>query len=146
MSAGLSPLALDDLGILKTIEISCRKFERLYPQVRINPESRVGEDEVPEGLKIVIYRVIQEALANAVKHSRARQVSVGLQKNKNKIELLVQDDGKGFDAGDRHDSDDFASGMGLINMRERTELSGGSFQIVSVKGKGTTLRAVWPVL
>ena len=146
MSAGLSPLALDDLGILKTIEISCRKFERLYPQVRINPESRVGEDEVPEGLKIVIYRVIQEALANAVKHSRARQVSVGLQKNKNKIELLVQDDGKGFDAGDRHDSDDFAFGMGLINMRERTELSGGSFQIVSVKGKGTTLRAVWPVL
>jgi PAS domain S-box-containing protein len=146
MSAGLSPLALDDLGILKTIEISCRKFERLYPQVRINPESHVGEDEVPEGLKIVIYRVIQEAIANAVKHSGARQVNVGLQKNKNKIELVVRDDGKGLDIVDKHDTDNYVSGMGLINMRERTELSGGFFQITSVKGKGTTLRAVWPPL
>ena len=97
------------------------------------------EEEIPDGLKIVIYRVLQEAPNNVAKHSRADRVFVSLKTSSEGIELGVEDKGDGFDP------DNCRVGLGLGSMRERVELSGGRFHMESTIGKGTVIRALWPV-
>jgi signal transduction histidine kinase len=146
-SARLRPPELDDLGLLRTIRSACRQFEKLYSGIRVETELNTEEEEIPEPLKIVIYRVLQEALTNVAKYSNAQAVRISLGKKDNGSELIIQDNGDGFRLEDLNGS--AADGMnqkGLSNMRERTELSGGVFRIESEKGRGTTIRAFWPRL
>ena len=145
ISSRLRPVGLDHLGILKTIAAACREFNAIYSDIRVQQHFDVEEDDIPAPLKIVIYRVLQEALNNVAKHSRAKAVQVSLCKTGGNIELAVKDDGRGFNPEEvfyRH-QDEY--GMGLSGMQERTELSAGSFEILSAKEEGTTVRAVWPV-
>jgi signal transduction histidine kinase len=93
-------------------------------------------------LKIVIFRLFQEALSNAAKHSQASNVQVQLAKKKEAIVLTVQDDGRGFDPGNQ-ESKDPLSGYGLRSMRERTEICRGHFTISSQPGKGTRIEAAF---
>ncbi len=139
----LRPSILDDLGILPTINWSCRQFESIYPAIRVTKEIDVEEDEVPESLKIVIYRVLQEALNNIAKHSKASSVNLLLRKMDGAIELGIQDNGQGFDRREAQSRIDTIRGLGLDSMKERTELSGGTFSIESRKGAGTVIRATW---
>jgi signal transduction histidine kinase len=143
IQTSLRPAMLDELGILATISWFCREFEKLYPGLRIDREGDLQEGDVPEPLKIVIYRVSQEALNNVAKHSKADLVRFSLKKIEDKIELAIGDNGKGIDF-DLKDKDPYRRGMGLTNMKERVELSGGSFAIESRRGGGTTVRASWP--
>jgi signal transduction histidine kinase len=139
----LRPSMLDDLGILATINWFCRQFEATYSKIRIRREIDIQEHEVPESLRIVIYRVLQEALNNVAKHSKALTVLLSLQKAKQAIQLVVQDSGQGFDPEEAFSRKGTAKGLGLDSMRERIELSGGSFSIESSKGAGTVIRATW---
>ena len=91
-------------------------------------------------LKAVIFRILQEALNNIAKHSKASLVSLSLKKKDDRVELKIEDNGTGFDL------ESIKKGLGLGSMRERAELSGGSFDIESVKGKGTLIRASWPLM
>jgi len=135
----LRPSILDDLGILATIGWFIREFRKVYAHIQIERQTEIKEEEVPEFLKIALFRVMQEALNNIAKHSEADSVRLLLRKVENKIELTVEDNGIGFDP------ETAEKGMGLTSMRERTELSGGTFRIESTPGKGTTIRASWPV-
>jgi len=139
----LRPSMLDDLGILATINWFCRQYESIYPSIRIKKEIDVQEHEVPNSLKIVIYRVLQEALNNIAKHSRASVVLLFLRKNSQTMELTIRDSGQGFDLEEAFSRKGTTRGLGLDSMRERVELSGGSFSIESRKGAGTVLRAMW---
>ena len=141
----LRPSILDDLGILPTINWSCRQFESIYPAIRITREIDVEEDEVPKSLKIVIYRVLQEALNNIAKHSKTSIVLLSLRKTDQAIQLVIRDSGHGFNPEEAYYRKGAAKGLGLDSMRERTELSGGSFNIESAEGKGTTIFASWPL-
>ena len=141
----LRPSILDDLGILPTINWSCRQFESIYPAIRITKEIDIEEDEVPKSLKIVIYRVLQEALNNIAKHSKTSVVLLFLQRTDQAIQLVIRDRGQGFNSEEAYSRKGATKGLGLDSMRERTELSGGSFDIESVEGKGTTIRASWPL-
>ena len=141
----LRPSILDDLGILPTINWSCRQFESIYPAIRITREIDVEEDEVPKSLKIVIYRVLQEALNNIAKHSKTSTVSLSLQRTDQAIQLVIRDSGHGFNPEEAYSRKGAAKGLGLDSMRERTELSGGFFAVESAEGKGTTVRASWPL-
>jgi PAS domain S-box-containing protein len=142
----LRPSILDDLGILTTINWLCGQFESTYSNTRIKKEINIQEDEVPESLKIIIYRVLQEALNNIAKHSKAALVLLNLTKINQAIHLVVQDSGQGFDVEETYSRKGTTTkGLGLDSMRERTELSGGSFSIESHKGFGTVIRASWPV-
>jgi len=142
----LRPSVLDDLGILATITWFCREFRTTYPDIRTHIQLDIEEAEIPESLKTAIYRILQEALNNAAKHSKARRVSLSLGKNEGRIELIIQDNGQGFDLEEKPSVESTARrGLGLTSMRERTELSGGVFRIESTKGKGTTLTASWPL-
>ncbi len=140
----LRPSVLDDLGILATINWFCRQFQSTYSHIRIKQEIGIQEHEVPDSLKIVIYRVLQEALNNTAKHSKASVVLLYLQKAEKAIQLVIRDSGQGFDLAETQ-SRKGTRGLGLDSMRERTELSGGSFSIESRQGAGTVIRATWPL-
>jgi signal transduction histidine kinase/HAMP domain-containing protein len=137
----LRPSLLDDLGIMSTISWFCRELEKVYSGIKIEKEMDMEEKEVPEPLKIVIFRVLQEALNNVVKHSKAALVRVFLKGRNGKLELVVEDNGQGFDVERRSSEKRF----GLTSMKERTELSGGAFVIESIRGAGTVVRATWPI-
>jgi PAS domain S-box-containing protein len=139
----LRPSTLDDLGILATIGWFCREFQETYATVRIEKEIGLGESDIPESLKIVIYRVLQEALNNVAKHSGADSVTIFLTKRDNTLELTIEDNGCGFDLKEAFDLDGSKRGFGLGSMKERTELSGGSFSLESIRRKGTTVQASW---
>ena len=141
----LRPPVLDELGILATIRWFCREFESTYTAVQIRQEIGIEEEEVPDSLKIVVFRILQEALNNVAKYSGAELVRLSLRKAPGSTELVIEDHGQGFDLKEVLGSESTQRGLGLTGMRERTELSGGTFSIDSVRGKGTVIRAVWPV-
>jgi signal transduction histidine kinase len=136
----LRPALLDDLGLLPTIGWFVREYQNTYPSIRVEKQTEIEETQVADPLKAVIYRILQEAMNNIAKHSKANLVSISLMRNKDdRIELVIEDNGIGFDM------ESIKKGLGLGSMRERAELSGGSFDIESVKRKGTVIRASWPI-
>ena len=141
----LRPSVLDDLGILATIGWFCREFQTIYSGIHIEQQIALQENEVPDPLKTIIYRVLQEALNNVAKHSNADLVYLSLRKAADAIELAIKDNGLGFNLEEALSVENSRRGLGLSSMKERTELSGGSFAIQSVKGAGTTVRASWPL-
>jgi PAS domain S-box-containing protein len=141
----LRPPMLDDLGLLPTFSWFFRRFQTIYSQIQIEQEIDVEEGEIPNAMKIVIYRITQEGMNNIAKHSKANRVRLSLRKNGDRMELILRDNGQGFDLKKVLGSESTKRGLGLTSMRERVELSGGSFGIESVEGKGTTLRASWPL-
>ncbi|MGA2228414.1 MAG: PAS domain S-box protein [Syntrophobacteraceae bacterium] len=141
---GLRPTMLDNAGLLATLEWQRQECMKLYPQRHIELESEISEEEVPESLKVNIFRIAQEALNNIAKHSKAEWVDISLSKEGSGIELVVSDDGVGMDL-DIILRPSTAKSFGLTSMRERAELTGGSFSIESTPGEGTTIRASWPI-
>lgn len=133
----LRPSMLDDLGILATIGWFCRQFESTYSNIRIKREIDIQESQVPNSLKIVIFRVLQEAMNNIAKHSKADVVRLLLKKVGDRIEFVIEDNGVGFAL------EKSKRGFGLGSMKERTELSGGTFTVESIKGRGTVIHASW---
>lgn len=123
----LRPSMLDDLGILSTISWFCREFQAVYGGVSVKQDIQVAEDDIPEPLKIIIYRILQEALNNAAKHSGGSTIAVSLKQVDGRLEFSVEDNGKGFDLKQvaRNYDIPVMEGLGLLSMRERAELSGG---------------------
>jgi signal transduction histidine kinase len=106
-------------------------------QVRLEASA---EPDLPQPAKEALYRVAQEALHNAAKHARAREVMVMLEVGASAVGLLVADDGRGFDP-----RRDFPGHLGLQSMRERAVAVGGTLEIESAPGNGTRVRASIPV-
>jgi PAS domain S-box-containing protein len=138
----LRPGMLDDLGVLPTLNWHLREFRTMNPHITIQKEIHLLEEDLPDSIKIAVYRVIQEALNNVVKHSRADTVRISLKKEDNQIKMIIQDNGQGFNL---EKATAEKSGMGLINMRERVQWSGGSFSLQSSEGQGTTMLASWTI-
>ena len=139
----LRPSILDDLGILATINWFCREFQDIYAGIRIKREIDIQEGDIPSPLKTVIYRILQEALNNVAKHSRADLIQLTLEKSDSGIELKIQDNGVGFDLAKTISLKSSQRGFGLASMRERAKLSGAAFDLVSTVGKGTVIRVEW---
>jgi PAS domain S-box-containing protein len=139
----LRPSLLDDLGLLATISWFCREFQTIYSGIRIEKQINIKESEVPDILKTVIYRVLQEAFNNVAKHSKADLVCLYLRKTEGTIDLSIEDNGLGFDLEDAISAESSKRGLGLASMKERIEYSGGSFSIESIRGRGTIIRASW---
>jgi signal transduction histidine kinase len=144
ISAHLRPSLLDDIGLLATVSWFCREFEKLYPMMQIDQQLNVAENEVPDMLKVAVYRVMQEALNNVGKHSEATRVRLQLDKQDNHIKLTVEDNGRGFDPAEKLSDATEVSGLGLSGMRDRAMLCNGRFEIASEPGKGTTVKISLP--
>ena len=141
---GLRPSLLDDLGILPTLSWFCREFQEVYSDIRIVKKFTLQENEVPEQLKVVIYRILQESLNNIAKHSRSDRVHISLGRKDCTLELSIRDNGRGFDVANALSPENHEGGLGLISMIKRAELSGGCLTIMSDKETGTTIQASWP--
>jgi PAS domain S-box-containing protein len=139
---GLRPSALEDLGVTSAINSYCTKFRSLNHGIEVEREITAQERDIPKGIKIVIYRILQEALNNVSKHSRAKTVKVSLKRRENGIELGIEDDGAGFDVEDPG-LQGLGHGIGLRSMKERARLSEGSISIQSRKGRGTSVLVSW---
>ncbi|MGA2226588.1 MAG: ATP-binding protein, partial [Syntrophobacteraceae bacterium] len=141
---GLRPTILDDLGIIATIEWFCREFRAAFPNLRVETVTMIKEEDVPETLKIVIFRIIQEALNNAARHSQAEWVNLSLVSGQRGVNLTIEDNGIGFDVKALA-QDKELEGMGLAGMKERAELSGGTLFVESTTGHGTRIHATWDI-
>ncbi len=140
----LRPALLDDLGILATLNWFGREFKKANPDMQIITKYNIQEDQIPDTIKTVIYRIVQEALNNIIKHSKAKVVNLGLEIKEGKIEFVIHDSGQGFDLDAMLSQRRADRGLGLSGMKERTQLSGGLLHIESAEGSGTTIRASWP--
>jgi PAS domain S-box-containing protein len=133
----LRPSILDEMGLIPTIDWHFREYQKVYDHIQIRKQVEVLEKDIPDVLKIVIFRVLQEALNNFAKHGKGDIVDLSLWKSGNALHLRFQDNGQGFDMGG------VRKGLGLESMRERVEFSLGSFHIESSEGKGTIIQASW---
>jgi two-component system sensor histidine kinase UhpB len=133
----LRPAALDDHGLAAALAAHVREYDR-RGAVDANFEVESELTELPQDVELVIYRVAQEALTNAARHSGATHIDVSLGRANSSVVLEVRDDGRGFAfaEGER--------GLGLSGMRERALLVDGSLEIDSRPGKGTRVRLEVP--
>jgi PAS domain S-box-containing protein len=146
ISMALRPSILDDIGILATLTWFCRESSLVYTDLRIQLQLDIKEEMIPVPVKVVIFRIVQEAFNNAVKHSNAELMRITLNHTDAIVELNIEDNGVGFDVrkvcanGKR-----VLGGLGLTSMRERAEYTGGIYSLESNQGKGTKIRVTWPV-
>jgi PAS domain S-box-containing protein len=141
----LRPAILDDLGLHAAISWLCQDFEKMLPGIALEKEIRLMDQEVPENLKIVIFRILQESLNNIAKHSKATTVSILLDQTPEQITLRISDNGVGFDLNGTKDNPSMEKGIGLTSMEERADLSGGEFTLLSSSGRGTVVQVTWTV-
>lgn len=139
---GLKLMILSEHGILATLEWYRQELLKIYPNQHIELDTAIREEDIPEDLKTAIFRIVQEALNNTFKHGKPEWVDVRLTANNGAIELEISDDGIGMDLAHIMESRT-AKSLGLMGMRERTELTGGEFTIRSAPNEGTTIKAVW---
>jgi signal transduction histidine kinase len=133
----LRPAALDELGPAAAIEgLASRISERTG--ITVTADVRLADQRHPAELETALYRIVQEAVTNAVRHSGARRVTIDVAGHPGTLQVRVSDDGKGFDPADARD------GFGLTGMRERVALLNGELAIASSPG-GTTITALVPV-
>lgn len=140
----LHPAHIDELGLIKTMSYFCNEFQETYSSIKVESGIELSEGEVPEYLKASLFRIFQEAMNNAAKHSGANWIRCRLQKDKAKINLTIEDNGIGFDWKQDGSVHSNGKGLGLYSMHERAELSGGVLTIRSAPGNGTTVLSTWP--
>ena len=133
MALLLRPSMLDDLGLVAALEWQGREVSR-NSQVEVDVQSENVSDDMPDDYKVTIYRLVQEALNNAVRHSKARNARVRVEQNGRQIRVTVHDDGQGFDPKR-------SRGMGMLGMEERVRRLGGRIEFQSAPGQGTTVTA-----
>jgi signal transduction histidine kinase len=138
----LRPASLDDLGLRISLENFVHEFER-HTQIKTQFHGTgLKRTRLSFEIETNLYRIAQEALNNIYKHAKATFVSVILERRGDKISLIIEDDGAGFNPQDKRNR---SKGIGLIGMIERAKLCGGELEIESAKGKGTTVFARIPL-
>jgi two-component system, NarL family, sensor histidine kinase DegS len=136
----LRPMSLDDLGLVPTLRKLVKEFG---DKASVNAQLRVmGEDiRLPGSFEPTIFRIVQEALNNARKHARSRNVEVLINFQGDGVTAVVRDDGVGMDVAAIDARLDEGKNLGLISMRERAQLEKGTLEIRSEPGRGTEVRA-----
>lgn len=140
----LRPAALDELGLAAAIEALAERSSttgdlEIHGEVLLDEAREGSGGRLDPDLESVIYRFVQEGLTNVVKHARAGRVDIEVNAQHDSVTVEVRDDGVGFDPALK------PPGFGLIGMRERLELAGGSVEVTSVPGRGTKLRGELPL-
>jgi len=139
LAVELRPKALDDFGLRAAVERLAQMFTEQMG-IETDVEASLGDTRLPEEIEIALYRIVQEALTNVVKHSRASRVSITLMRKERSVAAVIEDDGVGFAT-----SEDRGGGIGLLGMSERVGLLDGRIEVESAKGRGTTIVAEVPL-
>ncbi len=146
ISHNLRPSALDHFGLATALKYLCKEYKKIN-SMTVGFHTNISDGErYNSDVEIALYRVAQEALSNCVKHASVKQAELRISQEDGSLKLTISDNGNGFDPLELRARYEGEEHFGLMNMRERIELSGGSFSIVSNKGKGTTISASVPVV
>jgi signal transduction histidine kinase len=144
MATTLRPSALDDFGMCIALERLCEDYEKMH-EIRIAfTKNDTRHDHYPSEIEIAIYRIAQEALSNIMKHASTQSAAVSFTETDHTLILEIEDNGIGIDEKKARSRKTDNTGMGLLSMKERANLLGGSMQITSSPGKGTKLRVEIP--
>jgi signal transduction histidine kinase len=139
LAVELRPTALDDFGLVAALERLAGTFEE-RSGIRTAVESSLSDDRLPPEAETVLYRLVQEALTNVVKHAGAETVSIVVARRGAGVSAVVEDDGRGFEAGEvREDA------LGIVGMRERLALLDGTLTVESTPRVGTSIAAYVPL-
>jgi signal transduction histidine kinase len=138
LAMGLRPSMLDDFGLQPALEWLVRDFAR-RSGIRVDLTVQGELERLPDAHRTCIYRVVQEALTNCLRHARASRIDVNVVDQASRVELTVSDDGVGFLTTPAR------QGLGLLGLDERVRELAGRMSIDSVPGRGTTMRVVMPV-
>ena len=139
LAVELRPAALDDFGLVPAIE-RLRDTVEEQSVLSVDVQSSIGDERLSPATETALYRIVQEALTNVLKHASAARVTVRLSRDQDSVVLVVQDDGEGFEPGRVR-----GGGLGLVGMRERVALLGGRLVVESSEGAGTMLKIEVPI-
>jgi signal transduction histidine kinase len=135
LAVELRPSALDDFGLVPAVERLAANLSE-QTDLAVDFEARLGERRMPPEAETALYRIVQEAVTNVVKHADAHRVSITLVRKEASVVVVIEDDGQGFEPASVR-----AGALGFTGMRERVELVGGRLTVESSPGAGTTLVA-----
>jgi signal transduction histidine kinase/ligand-binding sensor domain-containing protein len=139
LSHDLHPPALQEAGLPDALRLHCEQFSTSCGiPITCDVDDRVHD--LSRGAALALFRIVQEALGNAAKHSKATRITVGLTRSNGHVTLIVSDNGVGFDRGLLTSS----GGLGLITMRERAGQLNGTFEFTTAPGRGTTITVIVP--
>ena len=139
LAVELRPKALDDFGLVAALERLAETFTE-STGIELQLEARLGPERLPGEVETTLYRIVQEALTNVVKHAEAEHVSILIVRREGTVTAVIEDDGRGFDPAATREA-----GLGLLGMRERAALVGGRVAVESSGESGTTLVVEVPV-
>jgi PAS domain S-box-containing protein len=134
----LRPSILDDFGLVPAIRNLCSQYDQSNRTVTFHERL---DERLPSAIESSVYRICQEAMTNIVKHSGAANATFDLYLNDQTVHLIIQDDGKGMAV-----TSSTLNGIGMINMRERAEMLGGTFLVESSPDKGTDIIVEIPLI
>jgi signal transduction histidine kinase len=144
ISLDLRPPLLDDLGLIAALRWYVnQQAERARLEAKFSADP--GADDVPPHIQILFFRVAQEAITNVVRHAEARRLTVELRRAESSLRLIVRDDGKGFDVAAAELHAEEGASLGLLGLKERPALAGGSVRIISSLDQGTTVEILLPL-
>jgi two-component system, NarL family, sensor histidine kinase UhpB len=144
MAYALRPAALDDLGLVPALRGYIKEIE-LTSTFKVSLETTGLKDRLPPQMETVLYRTIQEALTNIVRHSDAQLADITIRQTKAYVTATISDDGGGFDVEKALRNTGHESGLGLFGMNERATLVGGHLKIASQPGQGTRITVTIPL-
>ncbi len=141
----LRPLVLESQGLDAALEQLCQKTLETHGQKVTSQVGRGVEDVLDSQQQGVIFYIVEEAVGNARKHAEAELISIDVQRQSDVVVVDISDNGVGFDADAVNSNYDQRGSLGMVNMRERTELLDGRLRIDSTEGNGTTITIVVPI-
>jgi two-component system sensor histidine kinase UhpB len=147
LSIDLRPSALDDLGLLPALRWYIKEYQQKFA-ITVNYQAIGIKDRLSSEMETVLYRIVQEALTNVARHSKAHTVNVIIKEESNAINVTIEDDGRGFDVEhllNKKPGMGQERGWGLVGMFERAQLLDGTLEIDSTPDKGTTIHAHIPI-
>jgi signal transduction histidine kinase len=142
-SRDLRPTVLEDLGTVPALQYLVNELAK-QDTINVSLNVEGSADDLPPGMEVAIYRIVQEALTNIRRHAHAMHAQVDAQFLPDNIVVTVWDDGIGFSVPEETAELINMGGLGLMGLRERTQLFGGEMFITSQTGQGTTVRVVLP--
>lgn len=141
IALALHPRLLADLGLLPTLEWYCRAFQEAHPSLEVLRVLTAPEENIMPALKLEIFRIVQDALSNVVRHAQATAVRLELVEESGQLRLLVEDNGRGFDSADALRCGRMR--LGLPSIQRRISATCGRMVLDSVRRRGTRIGAVW---
>lgn len=144
IAMNLRPSILEDLGVLATLSWFLREYSSVYQSIAIAQAIEVREDDIPDAVKLPLFRIVQEAFNNVAKHSRATHVCLRLRKEGGMLHLRIDDDGVGFDPNEVAVRKGLLRTLGHAGMLDRVRMTDGNLAIDTAPSAGVRIAVVWP--